>query len=80
MTQAINDSNLYQFRVLGHLPESWSDWFGGFEIKALPNGESVMTGEVADQAALHSLLQRIRDIGITLIEVKRLDEDQDTQS
>ena len=77
MTAAINDSKTYQIRVQGHLPDSWSEWFGGFEINTRPNGESVMTGEITDQTALHSLLERIRDIGLTLIEVKRLDEKQD---
>ena len=76
MTAAINDSKTYQIRVQGHLPDSWSEWFGGFEINTRPNGESVMTGEITDQTALHSLLERIRDIGLTLIEVKRLDEKQ----
>ncbi len=77
MTAAIKDSKSYQIRVQGHLPYSWSEWFGGFEINTRPNGESVMTGEITDQTALHSLLERIRDIGLTLIEVKRLDEEQD---
>ena len=77
MTAAIKDSKSYQIRVQDHLPDSWSEWFGGFEINTRPNGESVMTGEITDQTALHSLLERIRDIGLTLIEVKRLDEEQD---
>jgi len=66
--------------VQGHLPDSWSDWFGGFEIKTRPSGETVLTGKVVDQTELHSLLQRIRDIGLTLIEEKRLNENQANQS
>ena len=77
MTPVIKDSKSYQIRVQGHLPDSWSEWFGGFEINTRPNGESVLTGEITDQTALQSLLERIRDIGLTLIEVKRLDEEQD---
>jgi hypothetical protein len=80
MKPMINDSNIYQIRVQGHLPDSWSEWFYGFEITTQPNGECVMIGEITDQTALHSLLQRIRDIGLTLIEVKRLDHDQQNQA
>jgi hypothetical protein len=69
MTSAKNKSDFYQIRVQGHLPDSWSDWFGGFKIKTHPNGETVMTGEIIDQTALHTLIQRIRDIGLTLVEV-----------
>lgn len=76
MKQEPNDSNSYQIRVQSHLPDSWSEWFGGFEFKTRPNGETVMIGEVVDQTALHTLLQRIRDIGLTLIEVKCLDDFQ----
>ena len=68
-------SSTYQIRVKGHLSDSWSDWFHGFTIDNLPSGEAVLTGEIVDQTALHSLLQRIRDIGLPLIEVKCLDDD-----
>jgi hypothetical protein len=72
MAPATGESGIYQIRVLGHLPQDWSDWFDGFTIETHPDGETVLTGEIIDQTALHSLLQRIRDIGLTLIEVKRL--------
>ena len=75
MPSSISDTRTYQIRVQGHLPESWSEWFGGFDIETRPDGESVLTGEVIDQTALYSLLDRIRDIGLTLNEVKRLDEE-----
>ena len=80
MTPSSIETRSYQIRVQGHLPDSWSDWFGGLEFKTRPNGETVMTGEIVDQTALHTLLQRIRDIGLTLIEVKRLDDFQENQS
>jgi len=51
--------------------------FSGIEIKTMANSETVMTGEIIDQTALHTLIQRIRDIGLTLIEVKRLDDIQE---
>jgi hypothetical protein len=79
MASSTGDSGIYQIRVKGHFPQDWSDWFYGFEINNLPSGETVMTGEIVDQTALHSLLQRIRDIGLTLIEVKRLDDLHDNQ-
>lgn len=51
--------------------------FSGIEIKTMANSETVMTGEIIDQTALHTLIQRIRGIGVTLIEVKRLDDIQE---
>lgn len=54
--------------------------FSGIEIKTRANSESVMIGEITDQTALNSLLQRIRDIGLTLIEVKSLDDELDKQA
>jgi hypothetical protein len=73
MKQTAQEKATYQIRLKGHLPENWSDWFDGFTIDNQPTGETVLTGEIVDQTALHSLLQRIRDLGLTLIEVKRLD-------
>ena len=72
MKKESQEKATYQIRLQGHLPKEWSEWFDGFSIENLPQGETKMTGEVADQTALHSLIQRIRDLGITLIEVKRL--------
>jgi len=65
---------IYQIRVGGTLPDNWSDWFGGFEIENLPTAETMLTGEIIDQASLHSILQRIRDLGMTLIEVKKIEQ------
>jgi len=74
MAPPTEESGIYQIRVLGHLPQDWSDWFDGFTIDTIPDGETVLTGEIIDQTALHSLLQRIRDIGLTLVEVRRLSD------
>jgi hypothetical protein len=73
MKQTSQEKATYQIRLKGHLPDNWSDWFDGFTIDNQPTGETVLTGEIVDQTALYSLLQRIRDLGLTLIEVKRLD-------
>jgi len=59
----------YQIRVKGHLHVRWSDWFEGMTIVLEENEETVITGEVSDQAALHGLLKQIRDLGMPLIAV-----------
>ncbi len=67
---------IYEIRVFGKLSSRWSDWFDGFCIKQT-NGETVLTGHVADQAALHGLLGKIRDLGLPLVLVKRLGEQRE---
>lgn len=59
-------SVIYQIRIKGHLNCAWSDWFSGFAIQLTDNGETVLTGLVADQAALHGLLKKVRDLGLPL--------------
>lgn len=60
---------IYQIRVQGILGYQWMDWFDGMSITLKANGETLLTGPVADQAALHGLLKRIRDLGLPLISV-----------
>ena len=60
---------VYQIRIKGHLNKKWSDWFDGMRISLEDNGETLITGFVVDQAALHGLLKQIRDLGISLISV-----------
>jgi hypothetical protein len=62
----------YEITVRGHLEGSWSDWFNGMNIRNLPAGDAVLCGEVVDQAALHGLLIKIRDLGLPLISVRRI--------
>ena len=64
----------YQIRLEGHLEPEWSSWFAGLEISLEPNGETVLTGCVADQAALHGLIKKVRDIGIPLLSIQRITE------
>jgi len=64
---------IYQIRVKGNLDRKWSDWFDDFTITPQANGETLMTGPVADQSALHGLLAKIRDLGLPLLSVKRLE-------
>jgi hypothetical protein len=60
---------VYQIRVKGHLGSQWTDWFGGLIVTLEDNGETLLTGPVVDQAALHGLLRKVRDLGITLVSV-----------
>jgi hypothetical protein len=62
----------YEIRVQGYLRERWSDWFEGLTIRREPTGEMVLDGPVVDQAALHGVLTKIRDLGLPLISVQRV--------
>jgi hypothetical protein len=64
---------VYQIKVKGILDSKWSDWFNGLAITPLPSGVTLLTGPVADQAALHGLLNKIRDIGLPLLAVNRVE-------
>ena len=64
---------IYQIRVKGHLDRKWSDWFDGLTIAAQANDETLLTGSVIDQAALYGLLQKICDLGLPLLFVKRVE-------
>jgi len=63
----------YQLRVDGHLDEHWSSWFGDLTLTHEDDGTTSLTGAVADQAELHGLLTKIRDLGVTLISVAVVD-------
>jgi hypothetical protein len=64
---------VYQIRLKGHLGPQWKEWFGGVTITLEDNGDTLLSGPVVDQAALHSLLKKVRDLGIPLISVSRVD-------
>jgi len=66
----------YEITVMGHLEGSWSEWFNGMDICNLPTGEAVLCGPVIDQAALHGLLIKIRDLGLPLLFVHIVQPDQ----
>ncbi len=65
---------VYQIRLQGHLGPRWTDWFGGMTLTLEDNGETLLTGPVADQAALHGLLRKVRDLGMPLLSVIRLEK------
>ena len=59
----------YEIRVKGHFDPPWSGWFSGLELTPLAGGETLLCGVLPDQAALHGVLKRIRDLNLTLISV-----------
>ena len=60
---------VYQIRIKGHLGCQWTDWFGGLTITLEEDGDTLLTGPVVDQAALHGLLRKVRDLGMPLLSV-----------
>ena len=66
---------VYQIRVTGHLGREWSDWFDGLSITLEDNGETLLSGPVIDQAALHGLLRKVRDLGMPLLAVTLMKPD-----
>ncbi|HEY3368222.1 MAG TPA: hypothetical protein VGK74_24485 [Symbiobacteriaceae bacterium] len=67
---------VYQIRIKGHLGGQWTDWFGGLTITLEDNGHTLLTGPVIDQAALHGLLRKVRDLGMPLVSVNRVEPGQ----
>jgi hypothetical protein len=81
-----NQPMIYQIRLQGHLGRKrhvtrrWIDWFGGLTITLEDNGDTLLTGPVVDQAALYGLLRKVRDLGIPLLSVVRLNPGQSDAS
>ena len=68
---------VYQIKVKGHLEHQWTDWFGGLTITLEEGGDTLLTGPVVDQAALHGLLKKVRDLGMPLLSVNRVKPGQE---
>ena len=68
----------YKIRIEGHLPSRWVTWFDGMTLTTDDDGTTCLEGCVVDQAALHGLLHRVRDVGLPLLSVTQLDADQPT--
>lgn len=69
----MDEAIIYAIRLQGHLDVKWSDWFDGMQIIHELNGETLLKGAVVDQAALHGLLAKVRDLGLPLLAVTRSD-------
>ena len=67
---------VYQIKLEGHLGRQWADWFGGLAITLEENGDTLLTGPVLDQASLHGLLKKVRDLGMPLVSVNRVGPNQ----
>ena len=68
-----NQTVIYQIRIRGHLAHEWADWFEGLTISLEENGDTLLTGTVVDQAALHGLLKKVRDLGMPLVSVSPIE-------
>ena len=73
MTDKHESTTFYRIRVKGRLDKRWSDWFNGFAITYPSDDETLLDGRVADQAALHGLLAKIRDLGLALLSINRVE-------
>ena len=75
-TEDRHEPELYEIRIKGHLDNRWAGWFGSLTITLEDNGDTLLTGPVVDQAALHGLLKKVRDLGMPLISVIGIEPDQ----
>ena len=71
-----SDAGDYEIRLTGHLDAHWADWFDGLAVSRETDGTTVISGRIADQAALHGVIQRVRDLGLPLVSVMRVEGTQ----
>lgn len=70
-------AKLYEIRLKGHLDEQWSEWFDDLTITYDEDDDTILCGPVIDQAALHGLLRKVRDLGLSLISVNQVESNQE---
>lgn len=83
MVKNLNSDNdpgkpqVYQIRIKGHLDHQWTEWFEGLSITLSDNGETLLTGPLIDQAALHGVLKKVRDLALPLVSVSSVKPSQE---
>jgi hypothetical protein len=79
MGGAINETRptKYILRIKNHLDSHWEEWFDGMALTKMDNGETLLSGDVVDQSALHGLLEKIRNLNLTLISVQKVDGEEE---
>jgi hypothetical protein len=75
-TEHHHQPDLYEIRIVGHLDSRWADWFEGLSFTQESDGTTTLCGPVVDQAALHGLLRRVRDLGLPLVSVTRVEPER----
>jgi hypothetical protein len=70
-----NQQPCYEIRLKGHLEARWAEWFEGLTITLEENGDTILCGPLSDQAALHGILKKVRDLGLTLLSVNSIEPD-----
>ena len=75
-TEDHHEPGLTEIRIKGHLDNRWADWFDGLTITRADSGETLLRGPVVDQAALHGVLRKVRDLGLPLVSVNQIDPKQ----
>ena len=71
---------VFQIRIQGHLSQQWTDWFEGLTITLEEDGNTLLSGPVVDQSALHGILKKIRNLGMPLLSVNSVDPDPVTKT
>lgn len=74
--QQMSAGESYEIKLQGHLDESWADWFDGLTFVHENDGTTTLRGKIIDQTALHGLLKKIRDLGVPLLAVNRIESRQ----
>jgi hypothetical protein len=79
-TAGHHEPGIYEIRIKGHLDDRWADWFEGLTVTLQDNGDTLLTGPVVDQAALYGLLKKVRDLGMPLLSVNRVEGGQASET
>lgn len=78
MITPTSNAKVYEIRLKDHLDSRWSEWFEGLTITLEESGSTLLSGPLADQAALHGILKKVRDLGLTLLSVNSVEPDTET--